>query len=350
MFARQLTGEGQLPPRFEKATWGQGMSIGIQQMGIKDDHKLYSLLVLSLLLTIEAPAALAAEGASSNYFPGSYGDFAVAVAPAAGFTYINYNLFVDAKVDRAVLQGSIDVNLETSAYINMSTVMYTFEQSVLGGQFAVLGYLPVGYADLDADLAGRNSAISVSDSETAFGDFSLTPASFYWNTGNWYFNLYELIVIPTGQYELENNINLGRNYWSFDTVFSATNLNLETGREYSLVTGYMINRKNDDTDYETGDELHFDAMFNQFLSETFAIGLHGYYYKQVTGDNGDGALLGDFKGESYGLGPSFFWVPASGEGAFSVSGAWLHDLHATNRLESDYAQLTLVWQFGINRE
>jgi len=29
-----------------------------------------------------------------------------------------------------------------------------------------------------------------------------------------------------------------------------------------------------------GDALHVDAMFNQSFSETFALGLHGYYYKQ----------------------------------------------------------------------
>ena len=125
-----------------------------------------------------------------------------------------------------------------------------------------------------------------------------------------------------------------------------TNLNMETGREYSLVTGYMINGKNDDTDYDTGDELHVDAMFNQFFSETFALGLHGYYYKQVEGDSGSGAILGEFKGDSYGIGPSFLWIPKAGGGNFSISGTWLHDLDATRRLESDYAVVTLAWLFG----
>ncbi len=95
---------------------------------------------------------------------------------------------------------------------------------------------------------------------------------------------------------------------------------METGREFSLVTGYMINNRNDDTDYDTGNELHVDVMFNQFFSETFVLGLHGYYYRQVGSDSGSGAILGGFKGESYGIGPSFLWVPASGGGKFSVTG------------------------------
>jgi hypothetical protein len=101
------------------------------------------------------------------------------------------------------------------------------------------------------------------------------------------------------------------------------------------------------TDYRTGNELHVDVMFNQFLSETFALGLQGYYYNQLTGDSGSGAILGDFKGESYGIGPSFLWMPKAG-GKFSITGTWLHDLHTTDRLEGDYAVVTLAWQFGAS--
>lgn len=298
-----------------------------------------------MIVSFAVPTAFAAEGASSNYFPGSYGDFAVAAAPDPGWTIVNYNLYVSADVDRTVLQGNVNVDLDTWAYFNMPFLIYAFKEPVLGGRFAVGGFLPLGYSSLEAQLTGPTT-VSVDDSETALGDIGLLPASFYWNDANWYFNLYEQIITPTGQYDVDNDVNLGRNYWSFDTVLAVTNLNMENGREYSLVAGYMINSKNDDTDYDTGDELHVDVMFNQFLSETFAVGLHGYYYDQVEGDSGSGAILGDFKGESYGIGPSFLWVPASGGGKFSVSGSWLHDLDATNRLESDYAVVTLVWQLG----
>jgi hypothetical protein len=305
-------------------------------------NRIFTIALTTLIASFAVPIAFAAEGGFSNYFPGAYGDYAVATAPTPGWTYANYNLFYDASVDRTVLQGRVNVDLDTSAYINMSALFYAFEEPVLGARFAMGGFLPLGYANFEAQIA----TISVDDSETALGDISLLPASFYWNDGNWHFNLYELIVTPTGQYDVNNIVNLGRNYWSFDTVFSFTNLNMENGREYSLVLGYMINTENDDTDYETGDELHVDVMFNQFLSETSAIGLHGYYYQQVNGDSGDGAILGDFEGESYGIGPSFLWIPASGGGKFSVTGTWLHDLDATNRLESDYAVVTLGWQFG----
>jgi hypothetical protein len=68
----------------------------------------------------------------------------------------------------------------------------------------------------------------------------------------------------------------------------------------------------------------------------------------VTGDSGNGAILGDFKGESYGIGPSFLWMPKSGGGKFSVTETWLHDLHANDRLEGDYVVVTLAWKFGAS--
>jgi hypothetical protein len=308
------------------------------------------ITLLALTFCLAASSVYSSEGASSNYFPASYGDFAVAVAPNPGFTFLNYNMFVQGDVERAPLQGRVKTDLDTFAYVNMSFLLYEFEKPVLNGHFAMGGFLPLGYASLEANLIGQNNTISIDDSETALGDITLLPASFYWNSGNWHLNLYEMIVTPTGQYDVDNNINLGRNYWSFDTVFALTHLDMDSGREFSLATGYMINTENDDTDYRTGNELHVDARFNQFFSETFGLGLHGYYYKQVTGDSGDGAVLGDFKGESYGIGPSFLWIPKAGDGKFSVSGNWLHDLEATNRLESDYVVVTLAYQFGASEQ
>ncbi len=46
---------------------------------------------------------------------------------------------------------------------------------------------------------------------------------------------------------------------------------------------------------------------NQFLSESWAVGIHGFYLKQVTGDSGDGAILGDYKAEAAGIGPATLW-------------------------------------------
>lgn len=107
----------------------------------------------------------------------------------------------------------------------------------------------------------------------------------------------------------------------------------------------MFNTENSDTDYETGTEFHMDFVTSQFLSEAFALGIRGYYYNQLEGDSGTGARLGDFKSESFGVGPGFIWISEIGNGNLTVLGKWMHDFSADNRFESDYITLTAAWKF-----
>ena len=90
-----------------------------------------------------------------------------------------------------------------------------------------------------------------------------------------------------------------------------------------------------------------DFALNKFLTKEhdLAVGLAGYYYKQLSGDSGDGALLGDFKGESYGIGPALLWSPKVEKGHLSLILKWIHDLDYENRLEGDYGQLIVAYQF-----
>ncbi len=146
-------------------------------------------------------------------------------------------------------------------------------------------------------------------------------------------------------YDLDKAVNLGRNYWGFDTTAAITYFNEDIGTEVSIAPGILANTRNDDTNYRAGAEFHLDFTANQFLFESFAIGVRGYFYRQVTGDSGSGAVLGDFKGEAVGVGPGFIWLPKFAEGKLVVQGKWMTDVHSGNRFDSDYATLTISWTF-----
>jgi hypothetical protein len=122
----------------------------------------------------------AGEGASTNYFPGTYGDFAVAIAPEPGWIYANYNLFYSADADAAVLQGRVNAGLDTFAYINMSAGLFAFDKSVLGGRFAVGSFVPLGYVELESELVGPVVNVAVDGTTGASTRSSLSPTSI-WN-------------------------------------------------------------------------------------------------------------------------------------------------------------------------
>ena len=306
---------------------------------------LRALLMLITVFGLER-STNAAEGGSSHYLPGAAGDVLIAQSPEPGLQTAVTFWCQGGEVNAAVLQGKVGVELDLDLTLAIPSAIYTFETPVLGGAYTMGVAVPFGYANLDATLAGPlGNSINASEDSFNLSDIAFTPLQLNWNRKYFSFKFAEVIIAPTGAYDTDNLVNLGRNYWSFDTIGGMTWFNEATGTEFSLAPGIMVNTKNDDTDYKTGTEFHLDYTVNQFLSETFSVGLRGYYYKQLTGDSGRGAILGDFKSESYGLGPGVVWIPKFADGELTILGKWMHDLHAENRFESDYVTLTAAWKF-----
>jgi hypothetical protein len=306
----------------------------------------WRLLLPALAIWAPDGGAEAAEGASSHYLPGMAGDIAIAVPPKPGLQLSNTLWVQVGNVNQAVLQGVVDVGLDIDVVLDLVGGSYTFAVPALGGTYTVAALIPFGYANLSAEATGpRGREVSASADSFDLADIALVPLQLNWSVGEFSFKFGETIVAPTGGYDVDERVNLGRNYWSFDTVGAATWLHAATGTEASIAPGIMVNTKNEDTNYQTGAEFHLDFAVNQFLAKTFAIGLRGYWYQQVSGDSGSGAVLGDFKSEALGIGPGFFWTPEFAGGKLVIQGKWLHDLDADNRFKSDYGIATVAWQF-----
>ena len=318
------------------------------------NHKFENLfntafVLLTLMIAIPAmlPSAYAGEGGASHYGPGFYGDFGVAVAPDPGF-YLRSDLYyykADGGGQRFTQFGEIRADLDVDVTMYMLTGLKVTDKKVLGGRYAFGACLPVVYTDLSADVIVGPITTSVDEDRTAIGDPGFIPASIFWNFGNLHINAYETITAPIGSYDKDRDVDSGLNYWSFDTTLAATYLHPEEGYEISAAIGHIYNTENDDTNYKTGQEFHLDYMLNQFLSETFAVGLQGFYYKQITGDSGRGALLGDFKGEAAGIGPALMWIPRIKDKDVVISAKWLHEFDTEHRLEGDHLFLNFTMAF-----
>lgn len=88
--------------------------------------------------------------------------------------------------------------------------------------------------------------------------------------------------------------------------------------------------------------MHLDIVLHQFLSKSFAVGLHGFYLNQISGDRGGGALLGGFKAEGAGIGPALLSSTKIGSQEVVFIAKWLHEFHAENRLEGDHVFLSFA--------
>ena len=304
-------------------------------------------MAMAVVMAVSVPgAAFAAEGGYSNYIPGFYGDIALSVEPPDGLSLRNDVYLYRADTNRSIRSGTVQLDVDIDLTFDYLTLLYKPGIEILGAQYAFGATLVAGNVDLDATVGAGPLSTLISDDKTSYGDITFVPGIFYWNNGGkWHFSQSFYVVAPVGDYDVNDIANTGLNYWTFETDFAATYLNTDTGQDYSIVLGYGYNTENNDTDYQSGDEIHLDYIFNQFLSEEWAIGLHGFLYKQISGDSGSGASLGSFKAEAAGVGPALMWIPKSmgGDKAFVIK--WIHEYHAENRLEGDHVFASFAMSF-----
>lgn len=312
---------------------------------------LQKLAAVMVVLQVALPAA-GDEGGVSFWLPGQFGSFAaVPDEPGWSLPVVYYHTSTDAAASRSFRRGGqITAGLDVRADLVFAVPTYVFAEPVLGGQAsvsvaAVLGYSKVG---IDATLTGPGGGTRTGGrSDTMEGVGDLYPAAYLkWNRGNHNYMAYTMAGVPVGSYSVDRLANLGTNHWSWDAGGGYTYLDPKKGHEFSAVLGFTYNFENPDTDYQNGVSGHLDWAASQFFSEQLHVGLVGYFYQQVTGDSGSGAVLGDFKSRVYAVGPQVgYFFPVGGQSWYVNLKAY-YEFDALNRPEGWNAWLTLAIPLG----
>jgi hypothetical protein len=309
-------------------------------------YLIFSKISLAFLLCTVHINSHAIEGGYSNYIPGFYGDLTLAVEPDKGLSLRNDIYSYHAEGDSSVRSGLLELDIEVDLNFNYLSLVNKLGIEIFGAQYAYGATFVLGNVELDGNLAVGSLSQPFNDDKTSYGDITLVPAIFYWNNGDkLHYSHSFWAVAPVGDYDKDDLANTGLNYWTFGTDFAMTYLNNETGQDYSLVVGYAYNMENNDTNYQSGDEAHVDYVINQFVSESLAVGIHGFYYRQISGDSGKGALLGDFKAKASGIGPALMWIPPLYNDNVALVAKWIHEYDSENRLDGDHVYLSFMLSF-----
>ena len=314
--------------------------------------KLLAVLFVCALTFPRSQPAIADEGGVSFWLPGQFGSFAaVPSAPGWALGAIYYHLAADASASKSFLiGGNVVAGLNARADLVFLAPTYTFAAPVLGGQ-AALGLIGAfgrmrGTGEVTfTDLKGGQLSISQADTVTSGSD--LYPlGTVKWQRGKNNYLVYTLLGVPVGAYQTGRLANIGTNHWSIDAGGGYTYFDAQEGHEFSAVAGLTYNFENPDTHYRNGIDGHLDWAASQFLSEEVHVGIVGYFYRQLSGDSGSGARLGDFESRTNGIGPQvgYFFPVAGGKGYVNLKAYWEFD--ASHRAEGWNTWLTLAIPFG----
>lgn len=306
--------------------------------------------VLLAGVSLAAGPGLAADGGAGVYLLGKRGPLA-AFVPKPGWYFTDDVYFYDAgSSDFLPLGDRLVQKADAEALINIAQFTLVTDATVWGGRLAFSGVLPYVRVEVQArgevELPdGTPVARKKRDSVTGIGDPAFGAALGWKNREGDRFrawSVYSSIFAPWGDYEVGRIANIGKNRWALDVGAAYTMANFSGGREFSSVLGFTFNGDNEDTDYETGTEMHLEIAGKQHLPKGWSFGVVGYWYEQLTGDGNNPALLGDFKGRVIALGPELsYQITASKTHPVTLDLRWYHEFEAKNRLEGDAVFLTV---------
>ena len=312
-----------------------------------------SALIAVFVIALLPGAALAEEGGSGHYLPGSMASFIDGVPLEETFlmraNLIYYNGSV-GPTKQLPIAGQTTLGAEASSFGMGLTVLWRPPLD-LGERwsYAMSATIPFLFMDVDVDAAAAPGSIALSGSTDGLGDIVLMPLMLNYNVDpDFNVNFRVGVYAPTGSYEVGRLANTGKNFWTIEPVLGLMYFGQKNGIEASAFLGADFNTENEGTDYKSGTQLHLDGTLAQhfpWLGGLAGGGVSTYYYQQVSGDSGSGATLGEFKGRTIGVGPVASFMKKIGGHDMVFELKWLHEFETKNRLEGDIVWLKAVCKF-----
>jgi hypothetical protein len=169
---------------------------------------------------------------------------------------------------------------------------------------------------------------------TGIGDTEYS-AILGWHAGEHHWNVILTAFAPTGNFDPTRLAQTGLNRPALDLRGAYTYLGLRTGLEVTGALGLTLNAPNTATNYQSGEELHFEWAVNQRFPFGLAAGVGGFFSQQVTDDHGSGARFGAFRGRLAAVGPLLSYALKAGAQEVDFSARWFHEFAVQNRIRGE---------------
>ena len=305
-----------------------------------------------ILLACTFPfTALAEEGGSGHYMPGSMSSFVDGVPTEQTFiTRLNILNYQGNYQHSLPFAGTEAANVDVSSKAIGLTMLYRPDID-LGKNWSYAFSATIPYVDMEvsADVSTDSGDFRKTDSDKALGDIILMPLMLNQHiNADLNINYRIAFYAPTGSYTVGALANTGKNFWTVEPTIAAVYLGQKNGIEASLFAGVDFNQENADTKYKSGIQAHLEGTLAQHFpiwGGLAGAGVTGFYYNQLTGDSGEGAIYGDFKARSVGAGPTLSFVKKAGNTDILAELKWLHEFSTTKRVKGDTIFLKVMAKF-----
>lgn len=296
-----------------------------------------AMVMMSVLLI-----SMNAVAGGGQQYPNGAEDIYCAACPPPGWWAVSYSFYKDVNKLTDAGPGGADLDLD-NAYIfaEVVRVIYSSERTILGGRH--LAHVFFQYLDIDLDAAGDDNG---------FGNIIFDPLILTWASGSIHYTVGVDMYIPVGEFDDGKLVNAGKDFWTFEPIFAVTGIfdrlsfSAKFMYDFSTESGDQVVAPGavpTTAELQPGQEFHFDYAADYLISGGLRGGVAGYYYKQITKDEWDGADAPGKKSEALAIGPvAKYDFLLAGKPA-SVIGKVLFDVDTQNWAEGDSYWLKFVY-------
>jgi len=179
-------------------------------------------------------------------------------------------------------------------FANAVKIVHNWGIPVLGGMLESNIAVPTVYEQLHVAKGKYN--------KYGLGNVDLQPLALVYNKGHWHWYYEGDFFLPGATYNHADVVNTGQHNLGLGPVAAATYLSSQW--EINSKVNYIVNFKDGDTKYQSGNELVWEYSGMRAISKKAGIGVNGYLYEQTTDDRQFAKPVGDGnRGRNLAIGP-----------------------------------------------
>lgn len=272
------------------------------------------------LLLLASQNAAAFENGVAPFLAGSSGEYIAAMPPIQGLFAIQQTSFTSADRLYGPDGKSLPVPFKQTARSTTTRVLASWGKV---GNTNLYSQLVLPLVSLDLSVPGH------SGKDKGLANVTVSPVMARWGLSPESSIVAGLdISLRSGSYNVNRTPNVAVGYTSWQPVL-AYRYNKPNGFDFGLSNRLMLNQRNSDTDYRSGNGYvgEFTAGWNV---GDWKFGVVGAYTNQFSGDKHAGANVGN-RTRAFQMGPSI----AYNGGPVRISASYQRNLYAVNAAKSN---------------